>query len=290
MAHGGPGRLPVLRGPRAPRRGRGWTSCCGLATAGRGPQDRRLVSALGLVTFGRLLSTWCGCRQPLGLRGQDWGLRSPWKPPTSAKSPGKPVPGQQHLAPPRGVRQVGGGAPSPHPSEQAVPAPGTRVSRAERGRLPMPRRWRRPCSDPLSSGAGGPGSEAQQKAPTPPPSSKATLVSLSLVPGDQRGPLFHPTVCRGSAAAGPRAQDSVSRATACQTEVDGAQVSQAEALRVCDTVKVTAAPRTRQSGLEAGGRLLGGRVTEPGAGRLARTVKWASRTSFSKGSRILVKR
>lgn len=118
----------------------------------------------------------------------------------------------------------------------------------------MPRRWRRPCSDPLSSGAGGPGSEAQQKAPTPPPSSKATLVSLSLVPGDQRGPLFHPTVCRGSAAAGPRAQDSVSRATACQTEVDGAQVSQAEALRVCDTVKVTAALRTRQSGLEARGR------------------------------------
>lgn len=203
---------------------------------------------------------------------------------------GKPVPGQQHLAPPRGVRQVGGGAPSPHPSEQAVPTLGTRVSRAERGRLPMPRRWRRPCSDPLSSGAGGPGSEAQQKAPTPPPSSKATLVSLSLVPGDQRGPLFHPTVCRGSAAAGPRAQDSVSRATACQTEVDGAQVSQAEALRVCDTVKVTAAPRTRQSGPEAGGRLLGGRVTEPGAGRLARTVKWASQTSFSKGSRILVKR
>lgn len=61
------------------------------------------------------------------------------------------------------------------------------------------------------------------------------------------------------------------------------QVSQAEAQRVWDTVKITATPRTRQSGLEARGRLLDSSITVTRCWMPGKDCK----VGFSKWSRIL---
>lgn len=205
----------MLRGPRAPRRGRGWTSCCGLATRPSGLASG-LFSRPGHLWETPVCIVWV--LSASGTEGTGLGgSASPWKWPTSAKSPGETCPQAAALSP----CPV---APWHQAGQWGRPVPlSFRADSARTGCTSSGLNGGWPCSEPLRNGAGGreglvaQGQRLSRKLPLTPAAARWPLCPCPWCQGTSGGPQLAPHGIQGPPwQQGPGRRTPMSRVTTCQ--------------------------------------------------------------------------